>query len=211
MSKVTFVIAASNDVLNEKTAAILIEVAKTNFVTSAQIREILTDLNPSSVNSNIGVLLKKGLIEKSDDGLVLTGEGTDIIMTAADLFKADQQKDQPKKERKVKQPKGATPEMEAQGQEIVAYLDDLDIEVKETIVNRSNVEVRLAKRKAGVRQFEVRRDGNYRVFGYNVDQAALDQFIAMGAKVKQSGKNFYIDFEIQASTTDINAILNVIA
>ncbi|WJZ28160.1 MotA-like activator of middle period transcription [Serratia phage 92A1] len=208
MSKVNFVINASKNVLNEKTAAILIVIAKNNFVTSAQIRETLTDLNASSVNSNIGVLLKKGLVEKSDNGLVLTGEGMDIIMEAATLAKDEATKDQPKKERKVKQPKGATPEMEATGKEIADYMDTLDIAVKETVVNRSNVEVRLAKRKHGVRQIEVRRDGNYRVFAYNPAQEIVDQYKVLGAKVKESSKNFYIDIAI--GSVDIAAIINVI-
>ncbi|QPI13850.1 transcriptional regulator of middle promoters [Serratia phage 4S] len=208
MNKVTFVITASNNTLNEKTAAILIEVAKKNFITSAQIRENLVDMNASSVNSNIGVLLKKGLVEKSDGGLILTGDAMDIIMSAADLMKVEKEKDQPKKERKVKQPKGATPEMEAQGKEIAAYLDTLDIEVKETVINRSNVEVRLAKRKHGVRQIEVRRDGNFRIFAYNINAEILAQYEAMGAKVKVSGKNSYVDLAI--ASTDLNAICNVI-
>lgn len=208
MNKVTFVITASNNILNEKTAAILMEVAKKNFITSAQVREILVDMNASSVNSNIGVLIKKNLVEKSDGGLVLTGEGMDIIMAAADLMKVEKEKDQPKKERKVKQPKGTTPEMDKAGVDIAEYLKTLDIEVKETVVNRSNVEVRLAKRKHGVRQIEVRRDGNYRVFAYNINADVLAQYVAMGAKVKESGKNAYVDFDIE--TTAFEAIINVI-
>ncbi|UAW07281.1 transcriptional regulator of middle promoters [Escherichia phage ELT1] len=39
MSKVTYIIKASNDVLNEKTAAILITIAKKDFITAAEVRD----------------------------------------------------------------------------------------------------------------------------------------------------------------------------
>ena len=87
MSKVTYIIKASEDALNEKTAAILVQVAKKDFITSSELREILEEtMNASSVNSNIGVLIKKGLIEKSGDGLIITGEAQDIISKAAVIY-----------------------------------------------------------------------------------------------------------------------------
>ncbi len=90
MSKVTYIIKASEDALNEKTAAILVQVAKKDFITSAELREILEEtMNAGSVNSNIGVLIKKGLIEKSGDGLIITGEAQDIISKAAAIYNAD--------------------------------------------------------------------------------------------------------------------------
>ena len=54
MSKVTYIIKASNDVLNEKTAAILITIAKKDFITAAEVREVHPDLGNAVVNSNIG-------------------------------------------------------------------------------------------------------------------------------------------------------------
>ena len=91
MSKVTYIIKASEDALNEKTAAILVQVAKKDFITSAELREILEEtMNASSVNSNIGVLIKKGLIEKSGDGLIITGEAQDIISKAAVIYAEEQ-------------------------------------------------------------------------------------------------------------------------
>lgn len=94
MSKVTYIIKASENVLNEKTAAILIKVAKGNFITSAELREELVEtMNASSVNSNIGVLIKKGLIEKSGDVsqfiVVIDENGklNDKFTKASDLIK----------------------------------------------------------------------------------------------------------------------------
>jgi predicted HTH transcriptional regulator len=69
MSKVTYIIKASENALNEKTAAIMVYIIKNNFTTAANVREALeAEYNASVVNSNIDVLIKKGLVEKSGDG-----------------------------------------------------------------------------------------------------------------------------------------------
>ena len=51
MSKVTYIIKASNDVLNEKTAAILITIAKKDFITAAEVREVHPDLGNAVVTA----------------------------------------------------------------------------------------------------------------------------------------------------------------
>lgn len=195
MSKVTYIIKASNDVLNEKTAAILVYVIKNNFVTSAQVREALEDqFNSSVVNSNIGVLIKKGLIEKSGDGLVATGEAMDIVQAAAVLH-AEENAPEMLTKRKTRSARGVTSEMTEMAELIKSLIEDR-IEVKEIAENRSNLEVRLAKRTLGIRQFEVRRDGTLRIFGYNMKDVDSKVFIDLGyeTKFKVGGKNTYIDF-----------------
>lgn len=195
MSKVTYIIKASNDVLNEKTAAILIQVVKKNYITSAEIREILAEtLNASTVNSNIGVLLKKGFIEKSEDGLIATGEAMDVIQAAADLFAAENAPEMLTK-RKTRSARGVTSEMTELADAVKAGLEER-IELSGIVENRSNLEVRLAKRTMGVRQFEIRRDGSMRIFGYNMADSEVKVFTSTGydVKVKVGGKNTYIDF-----------------
>lgn len=195
MSKVTYIIKASNDTLNEKTAAILVHVIKNNFCTSADVREALAEtLNASSVNSNIGVLLKKGLIEKSGDGLMATGEAMDIVQAAAVLH-AEENKPELLTKRKTRSARGVTSEMTEMAELVKSLIEDR-IEVKEIAENRSNLEVRLAKRTLGIRQFEVRRDGTLRIFGYNMKDADAKVFTSLGyeTKFKVGGKNTYIDF-----------------
>lgn len=195
MSKVTYIVKASNDVLNEKTAAILVQVVKKNYITSAEIREILAEtLNASTVNSNIGVLLKKGFIEKSEDGLIATGEAMDVIQAAADLFAAENAPEMLTK-RKTRSARGVTSEMTELADAVKAGLEER-IELNGIVENRSNLEVRLAKRTMGVRQFEIRRDGSMRIFGYNMADSEVKVFTSTGydVKVKVGGKNTYIDF-----------------
>lgn len=195
MSKVTYIIKASNDVLNEKTAAILVQVAKNNFITSAQIRENLAEeMNASSVNSNIGVLIKKGFIEKSEDGLIASSEGMNIIMAAADLYAAEV-KPELTKARKTRSARGVTDTMTEMAELVKTSLEN-KVDIKEIAENRSNLEVRLVKRTMGIRQFEIRRDGSMRIFGYNMTADDTKQFENLGytVNVKVGGKNTYIDF-----------------
>lgn len=64
MSKVIYIVKASENSISENAANVLIVVAKKDFITSSEVRDILADkLSAASVNSNIGVLIKKGLIE----------------------------------------------------------------------------------------------------------------------------------------------------
>lgn len=206
MSKVTYIIKASNDTLNEKTAAILVQVVKNNFITSAEIREALAEtLNASSVNSNIGVLIKKGMIEKSGDGLVATGEAMDIIQAAAVLH-AEENAPEMVKPRKTRSARGVTEEMTKLAEQVKAALVEAEFEVKEIAENRSNLEVRLTKRTNGIRQIEVRRDGSFRIFGYNMNEDFAKKFVTDGFTLKVGGKNTYIDFA-QATEATIALII----
>lgn len=210
MSKVTYIIKASNDTLNEKTAAILVAIVKKNFITSAEVREALAEtLNASSVNSNIGVLIKKGLIEKSGDGLVATGEAMDIIQAAADLFAAENAPEMLTK-RKTRSARGVTSEMTELAELVKSSLED-KIDIKEIAENRSNLEVRLAKRVMGIRQIEIRRDGTMRIFGYNMKDADIKVFTDIGYDVKSKvgGKNTYIDFP-NVTADIISIVMNVL-
>lgn len=210
MSKVTYIIKASNNTLNEKTAAILIHVIKNNFCTSAQVREALAEtLNASSVNSNIGVLLKKGLIEKSGDGLVATGEAMDIVQAAAVLH-AEENKPEMLEKRKTRSARGVTDTMKELAELVKDSLAD-KIDIKEIAENRSNLEVRLAKRTLGIRQFEIRRDGTMRIFGYNMKADDIKLFTSLGydVKTKIGGKNTYIDFP-NVTAEIISIVTNVL-
>ncbi|QEA10753.1 MotA-like activator of middle period transcription [Enterobacter phage vB_EhoM-IME523] len=206
MSKVTYIIKASNDVLNEKTAAILVQVVKKNYITSAEVREALVEtMNASSVNSNIGVLIKKGLIEKSGDGLIATGEAMDIVQAAADLFASENAPEMLTK-RKTRSARGVTDTMKELADLVVAGLDGR-IDLKEIRENRSNLEIQFVKRTLGIRQIEIRRDGSLRIFGYNMSDKDAKIFTSLGydVKFKVGGKNTYIDFP--AVTADIISVI----
>lgn len=211
MSKVTYIIKASNDVLNEKTAAILVQVVKKNYITSAELRDALAEtINASSVNSNIGVLIKKGLIEKSVDGLIVTDEGMDIVNKAADIY-ASEEKPELTKVRKTRSARGVTSEMTTMADEVKLAMEEASFEVKEIAENRSNLEVRLTKRTKGVRQIEVRRDGKVRIFGYNMEESLVKAFETAGFATKIGGKNVYIDTTSTATLVEVKTMLKVLA
>lgn len=74
MFKVIYIIKVFNDVLNEKIVMILIIIVKKDFIIVVEVCEVYLDLGNVVVNSNIGVLIKKGLVEKFGDGLIIIGE-----------------------------------------------------------------------------------------------------------------------------------------
>ena len=207
--KLNFLITASESSLNEKTAAILIQVAKKNFTTSSEIREALPDLAPASVNSNIGVLIKKNLIEKSGDGLIITASGDDVIAKAAELYAAENEPEL-LKERKTRTARAVTADMKTTAESIKSRVEELDVETKEIETYRSNLWVTLNKRaKSGVRKFEVLNKGIFRIFGYKVKTELLDILrTECEAQIKEaSSGNCYIDMPLTEDV--INFVLNI--
>lgn len=212
MSKVTYIIKASENVLNEKTAAIFIKVAKGNFITSAELREELVEtMNASSVNSNIGVLIKKGLIEKSGDGLVITGEAQDIISNAAVIY-AEENAPELLEKRNTRKARPITENMEADKNlmlEILA-LNDSIFEIKGVEVYRSNFIVVLSKRTFGIRSFEVSNKGNFRISGYKMTDEAVKIFTDAGMTAKHS-KNGNVYLDITRTQQNIENIIHLAA
>ncbi|AJD82070.1 transcriptional regulator [Yersinia phage vB_YenM_TG1] len=208
MSKLTYIVKASQDVLNEKTASILMVILKTNFITSSEVREALADtLSAASVNSNIGVLIKKGLIEKSGDGFVSTGDATDIVQKAAVLF-AEENNPELLKARKTRQARGVTDTMQAFAETIKLGLEELDFDVKGIDENRSNLEVKINKCSHGIRQVEVRRADMIRIFGYNMSEEFAKKFTDVGFTSKIGGKNIYLD--IATTSENIQTLISVL-
>ena len=209
MSKVTYIIKASENVLNEKTAAILIKVAKGNFITSVELREELVEtMNASSVNSNIGVLIKKGLIEKSGDGLVITGEAQDIISNAAVLY-AQENAPELLEKRNTRKARAITGEMESDKDfmmELLTTKEEL-FKIKKLDVYRSNFIAVLEKRTFGIRSFEVSNKGNFRISGYKMTDSQVKHFEDLGMTAKHS-KNGNIYLDIARTEENIENIIN---
>ncbi|ANA49602.1 MotA-like activator of middle period transcription [Salmonella phage vB_SnwM_CGG4-1] len=209
MSKVTYIIKASNDVLNEKTASILVKVAKQDFITSAELREQLEDkMTASSVNSNIGVLIKKGLVEKSGDGLVITGEAQDIISNAAVLY-AQENAPELLEKRNTRKARPITGDMEADKDfmmELLGTKEEL-FKIKKLDVYRSNFIAVLEKRTFGIRSFEVSNKGNFRISGYKMTEEQVKHFEDLGMTAKHS-KNGNIYLDIARTQENIETIIN---
>ena len=85
------------------------------------------------------------------------------------------------------------------------------VEVKEIGENRSNLEVRFAKRVLGIRQIEIRRDGALRIFAYNMSETESKLFTSLenDVKIKIGGKYTYIDFP-NVSKEIITLVTNVL-
>lgn len=188
MSKLSYILKANSE-LNEKTGAILLEVAKTNFIQAKDIREALPEISSASINSNIGVLIKKGFIEKSGEGLVTTEQGIEIILKAADIFAEEN----PSKIKTTRKPRGITEEMRETANKMKEILP---FDIKGIFENRSNLELRLEKRINGIRQFEIRHSGVIRVFGYKLSDGLVEKYKSIGAEVKFKGNNYYVDIKI---------------
>lgn len=206
MSKVTYIIKASNESVSENAANVFVAVAKQNFITSAEVREKLEDtLNASQVNSNIGVLIKKGLIEKSGDGLVITGEGTDLLQEAARIY-AEENKPNLVKERKTRKPRGTTEQMKADTDFLKALVEE-KFEVKDVTEYRSNFMVNVNKNTSGFRHFEVLNKGIFRISGYKVPQEILDKMAAAGMNIKMSGNGARSYNDIELTRANIEKII----
>lgn len=205
MSKVTYIIKASEDALNEKTAAILVQVAKKDFITSSELREILEEtMNASSVNSNIGVLIKKGLIEKSGDGLIITGEAQDIISKAAVIY-AEENKPELLKKRNTRKARPLTEDMNEHKDLMMKLLGEMEdiLPLKELTVYRSNYIAVLEKRTFGIRSLEVNNKGTFRIFGYKISEEHQKHFIDLGmsCRVAATG-NTYLDITRNAENIE---------
>lgn len=198
MNRIESIIKASNETLNLKTASILVEVAKKNFITSGELIEMLEcdDMNQRSVISNIGVLIKRELIEKSGDGYITTNEAVEILTKAADIYAEHNPTSEVAKKVEKANMVGK--------KRITGLMTDL-IELVESVIpvayrpkimNRSNYEIFLEKRTLGVRSIEIRHKGFLRLCTYKVDQEFLDELLATNEVVrnKESGVVNYIDF-----------------
>ena len=182
MSKLTFIIEASENVLNEKTAAIFLEIAKKNFITSAQIREKLEteEFSAGSINSNIGILIKKQLIEKSDDGFILSSEGTILINKAADIRAAAEApellKEGPSRKRAI------SDDMLTEQEWLRETVDGHYGLKDEPREYRSNILVEPGNRKLGVQIFEIRNGlkGFRLVYSKKLDESIIAKLVEYG-------------------------------
>lgn len=211
MSKVIYIVKASENTISENAAQVMIAIAKKDFITSSEVREVLEEkLSAASVNSNIGVLLKKGLIEKSGEGLITTGEAQDILNKAAVIY-AEENAPELLEKRNTRKARPITDQMETDKAlmlEILAQKEEL-FTIKGVEVYRSNLIAVLEKRTFGIRSFEVSNKGNFRVFGYKMEESTIKAFTDAGmtAKIAKNG-NIYLDIERNAE--NIENIIHVV-
>lgn len=205
MSKITYIIKASNDILNEKTAQILVMIAKKDFITAAEVREGLSELGNAVVNSNIGVLIKKGLVEKSGDGLVITGEAQDIISNAATLY-AQENAPELLEKKATRKAREITQDMETDKDLMLTLLEEKEFVLKGVETYRSNYLAVLEKRTHGIRNFEINNNGKMRLFGYKMMEHHVKKFTDLGmtCKIAKNG-NVYLD--IQRSAENITSVI----
>lgn len=186
----------NNSSISENATSVFIQVAKKAFVTAVEIAEA-TEMNKNAVYSNIGVMMKKGLIEKSGDGYVTTESGDAILIEAAEMWKAAQPEvEAPKVEKKkgTRKAREITVEMTKNIELIERLLSNLGIEHKQAVINRQNYEITLNKRHVdGYRKFEILNRGIFRIVGYKVSEEIVNNFKALGCEIKQGPANCYID------------------
>lgn len=188
----------NNASISENATSVFIQVAKKAFITASEIADSV-EMNKNAVYSNVGVLIKKGLIEKSGDGYVTTENGDAILVEAAEMWKAAQPKDEtPKVEKKkgTRKAREITDEMTSNVEMVQRLLCNLGIEHKEAVINRQNYEITLKKRHAdGYRKFEILNRGVFRIVGYRVSEETINKFKDIGCEIKQGPANCYIDIE----------------
>ena len=211
MSKVIYIVKASENSISENAANVLIVVAKKDFITSSEVREVLADkLSAASVNSNIGVLIKKGLIEKSGDGLIVSAEGQEIINQAAVIY-AEENAPELLEKRNTRKARPITDQMEADKNlmmELLATKDNL-FTIKKLDVYRSNFIAVLEKRTFGIRSFEVSNKGNFRISGYKMTEEQVKHFEDLGMVAKHS-KNGNVYLDIPRTQENIENIIHAV-
>lgn len=211
MSKVIYIVKAAENAISENAATVLIAVAKKNFITSAEVRENLEEkLSAASVNSNIGVLIKKNLIEKSGDGLVITGEGQEIINQAAVIY-AEENAPELLEKRNTRKARPITDQMEADKNLMMEILETKSelFKIKKLDVYRSNFIAVLEKRTFGIRSFEVSNKGNFRISGYKMEEEVVKHFQDLGMTAKTS-KNGNIYLDISRTQENIENIIHAV-
>lgn len=190
----------NNTGISANASSVFIEVAKKAFITASEIAQN-TEMNKNAVYSNLGVMLKKGLIEKSGDGYATTEDGDVILVEAAQMWKdAQPAPEVPVVEKKKgsRKAREITPEMTSLMEQISALVEE-NIGLKAVEIYRQNYQIIFAKRTAeGYRKFEVLNNGKFRIFGYKVAEDKLEAFKDVGAEIKVGGSNTYIDIEQNA-------------
>lgn len=190
----------NNTGISANASSVFIEVAKKAFITASEIAQN-TEMNKNAVYSNIGVMLKKGLIEKSGDGYATTEDGDVILIEAAQMWKdAQPAPEVPVVEKKKgsRKAREITPEMTSLMEQISALVEE-NIGLKAVEIYRQNYQIIFAKRTTeGYRKFEVLNNGKFRIFGYKVAEDKLEAFKDVGAEIKVGGSNTYIDIEQNA-------------
>ncbi|UYD57560.1 middle transcription regulatory protein [Aeromonas phage B614] len=190
----------NNTGISANASSVFIEVAKKAFITASEIAQN-TEMNKNAVYSNIGVMLKKGLIEKSGDGYATTEDGDVILVEAAQMWKdAQPAPEVPVVEKKKgsRKAREITPEMTSLMEQISALVEE-NIGLKAVEIYRQNYQIIFAKRTTeGYRKFEVLNNGKFRIFGYKVAEDKLEAFKDVGAEIKVGGSNTYIDIEQNA-------------
>lgn len=190
----------NNNGISANASSVFIEVAKKAFITASEIAQN-TEMNKNAVYSNIGVMLKKGLIEKSGDGYATTEDGDVILVEAAQMWKdAQPAPEVPVVEKKKgsRKAREITPEMTSLMEQISALVEE-NIGLKAVEIYRQNYQIIFAKRTTeGYRKFEVLNNGKFRIFGYKVAEDKLEAFKDVGAEIKVGGSNTYIDIEQNA-------------
>lgn len=163
--------------LSEYDARTLIEIAKKPFC---------------KPESDVQNLLNHLYIEKSGDGYITTDSSDVLLEEAADLWA----KNQPvveKKARGVRKAREITDEM-TEHMNLAQKLLEQKWKVRNVTINRQNYEIKLDKcTPEGFRQFEVRNNGVFRIFGYKVSDYWLNRFEEIGCEYRDAAPNFYID------------------
>ncbi|ABF72787.1 MotA-like activator of middle period transcription [Aeromonas phage 25] len=186
----------NNSSISENATSVFIQVAKKAFVTAVEIAAV-TEMNKNAVYSNIGVLLKKGLIEKSGDGYVTTESGDTILIEAAEMWKAAQPEVEAPKVEKKKGTRKAR-EITVEMTKISSLSSDCCptsvSSTSQAVINRQNYEITLNNAtRDGYRKFEILNRGIFRIVGYKVSEEIINNFKTLGCEIKQGPANCYID------------------
>lgn len=186
MKKSDYVIKSSNGTLKTQDTIILMHINKNNFIKQVDI--------PDVTQESIDRLMQEGYIEKSGDGLIVSGEGVDLIINAATDW-ANETNPDLTAVKITRTKRGVTDSMQAFADKTEQLINGLGIKVKDVIEDRSNLLVRFVRTKT-VKQFDIRRDGNLRVHAYNADPQVVKEFNQAGFSVKIGGKNTYLDITL---------------
>jgi hypothetical protein len=189
-----------NQILRDKGQLVELDykILKELYKQSFQTPQMIADIIESDVMDVISSLTKMqnsalNLIEISVDKFLTTPEGDDAIEAAAKAWVESERPEllEAKGTRKKREIHEC---MEAFKDFALEYLTD-KIEVKNTVVDRSNFLILFAKRISSVGALEIKNKGEVRVVGRKPSDKVVEKLASIGMKYRQTPAQTYFDIE----------------
>lgn len=186
---------------------VLKELYKQSFQTPQMIADIL-EINVLDVISSCIKMQNSALnlVEISADKFLTTPEGDDVIESAAKAW-IEAERPELLEVKGSRKKRDITEGMEQFKDFALEYLEG-KIEVKNTVVDRSNYLILFSKRISSVGALEIKNKGEVRVVGRKPSDAIVEKLASIGMSYRQTPAQTY--FDIACNEDSIVAIIDAL-